>query len=76
MTFRFFLLFVFCFSFGFGDRVLAVVGQKAILESSVDEQILAYKQTLGNSFVDEDSLKTNILNSSASITWIKYKGWS
>ena len=62
MTFRFFLSFVFCLSFCFGDRVLAVVGQKAILESSVNEQILAYKQALGSSFVDEDSLKTNVLN--------------
>ena len=62
MIFRSFLLFVFCLSFCFGDRVLAVVGQKAILESSVNEQILAYKQAVGNSFINEDSLKTNVLN--------------
>ena len=39
-----------------GDRGLAVVGDKPILESSVKEQVMAYQQS-GQGVGDLDSLK-------------------
>ena len=42
------------------DRVVAVVGNKPILESSVNEQVSAYMQVSGGN-QNLDSLKKNIL---------------
>ena len=58
LFFKVFILLSFVFS---GDRVLAVVGDKVILESSVNEQVAAYLQT-SRETANTDSLKQNILN--------------
>ena len=58
------LFFSFLFSFYFlfsNDRVVAVVGEKPILESSVNEQVAAYMQASGVN-QNLDSLKKDILN--------------
>ena len=59
LFFKFLLVFSLFFS---SDRVLAVVGNKAILQSSVDEQVFAYSQALGNEKRNLDSLKKDILS--------------
>ena len=42
--------------------MIAVVGEKPILESSVDEQVAAYLQAFKKGGVEIDSLKKSILN--------------
>ena len=57
----FFSFLVFFSSLFSNDRVVAVVGSKPILESSVNEQVSAYMQVSGGN-QNLDSLKKNILD--------------
>ena len=57
----FFSFLVFLGVFFPSDRVVAVVGDNPILESSVNEQVAAYMQ-VSNESQNLDSLKRNILD--------------
>ena len=60
LFYSFFCCFCFVFSFS-GDRVAAVVGNKTILQSSVDEQVVLFLKA-SPSYTDVEGLKKEVLN--------------